>query len=132
MRPEISDTGITVPDMTEPPSRFDVTVTMDHNGSTLQGLAEFAAAARHAAARRNASIAWAQTATRLISIVTVQSANPAAAVAVALAIVSEALARSCRPAADGTTASDLMRWLIERGIPVVLGTARPAPQSHMP
>lgn len=40
-RPEMSDTGFTVPDMTGPPSRFDVTVTMDHNGSTLPGLAEF-------------------------------------------------------------------------------------------
>ena len=51
-----------------------------------------------------------------------------AAAAVTLAIMSEALdVRSCRPAADGTVAAGLMRWLVEPGIPVVLGTARPAP-----
>lgn len=114
--------------MTEPPSRFDVTVTMDHDGSTLHGLADFAAAARQAAAHRNASIMWAHTGRQLISVVTVLAADQSAAVAVALAVVSEALdVWSCRPAADGTVAADLMRWLVERGVPVVLGTARPAP-----
>jgi hypothetical protein len=71
---------------------------------------------------------WAHTARQLISIATVQTADQAAAVAVPLAVVAEALdVRSCRPAADGTIAADLMRWLVEPGIPVVLGTARPAP-----
>jgi hypothetical protein len=42
----------------------------------LTTLAEFAAAARHAAARRSASIMWAHTARQLISIITVQTGPP--------------------------------------------------------
>ena len=74
------------------------------------------------------SIMWARTARQLISIVTVPAIDQPGVVAVALAVVAEALqVRSCRPAADGTVATDLMRWLVEPGIPVALGTARPAP-----
>ena len=61
--------------MTGPLCCYDVTVTMDHDGSSLAGLAEFAAAARQAASRRNASIMWAHTARQLISIVTVPAAD---------------------------------------------------------
>ncbi len=124
----MSDTGLTVPDMTGPLCCYDVTVTMDHDGSSLAGLAEFAAAARQAASRRNASIMWAHTARQLISVVTVPAADQAGAVAVALEVVAEALeARPCRPAADGTAAGGSMRWLVEPGIPAVFGAARPAP-----
>ena len=123
----MSDTGLTVPDMTEPLSCHDVTVTVDHDGSSLYGLAEFGAAARRAASRRNASIMWAHTARQFISIVTVPAADQPGAAAVALAVVAEALeARPCRPAADGTVAADVMRWLVEPGIPAVFGAARPA------
>ena len=30
--PEMSDTGLTVPDMTELPRRYDVTITVDRDG----------------------------------------------------------------------------------------------------
>jgi hypothetical protein len=117
--------------MTGPLCCYDVTVTMDHDGSSLAGLAEFAAAARQAASRRNASIMWAHTARQLISIVTVPAADQPGAVAVALAalaVVAEALeGRPCRPAADGTVAAGSMRWFVEPGIPAVFGAARPAP-----
>ena len=114
--------------MTGPLCCYDVTVTMDHDGSSLAGLAEFAAAARQAASRRNASIMWAHTARQLISIVTVPAADQPGAVAVALAVVAEALeGRPCRPAADGTAAAGSMRWFVEPGIPAVFGAARPAP-----
>jgi hypothetical protein len=63
-------------------------VTTDHHGWTLRGLAEFAAAVRHAASRRSASIMWGHTARQLISVVTVPAADQAAAVAVALAVVA--------------------------------------------
>jgi hypothetical protein len=128
MRREMSDTGLMVLGMTEPLRCYDVTVTVNHNGSTLHQLADFAAVVRHAASRRGTSIMRAHTARQLISIVTVPAADQPAAVAVALAVVAEALeVRSCRPAADGTVAADLMRWLVEPGVPVVLGAARPAP-----
>lgn len=53
--------------MTEPSCWYDVTVTIDHNSSSLPGLAEFAAA-RLAVSCRNVSIMWAHTARQLISI----------------------------------------------------------------
>ena len=123
----MSDTGLTVPDMTEPLCCYDVTVTVDHDGSSLYGLAELGAAARRAASRRNASIMWAHTARQFISVVTVPAADRSGAAAVALAVVAEALeARPGRPAADGTVAADVMRRLVEPGIPAVFGAARPA------
>jgi hypothetical protein len=70
---------------------YDVTVTVDHDGSSLDWLAGFAAAARQAAAHRNASIMWAHTARQLTSIVTVPAADQPGAVAIALAVVAEAL-----------------------------------------
>lgn len=33
----MSDTGLTVPGMNEPPSRYDVTVTVDRDGGTFPG-----------------------------------------------------------------------------------------------
>jgi hypothetical protein len=39
--------------------------------------------------------------------------------------------RPCRPAADRTVVAHLVRRLGERGVPVVLGAARSAPQRHM-
>jgi hypothetical protein len=56
--------------------------------------AEFAVAAERAASARAASIVSAHTASQIVSIVTVLAADQPAAVAVALAVVSDALRRS--------------------------------------
>jgi hypothetical protein len=69
---------------------------------------------------------------QIISVVTVQTADRSSAVAVALAVVSEVLnVRSRHPLANGTVVTDLMRRLIEPGVPLVLGAARSAPRRHM-
>jgi hypothetical protein len=73
--------------MTGPPGWYDVTVTVTRDGGYRPGPAEFAAAAR------NADVMSAHTAGKIISIVTVQAAGRPAAVAVALAVVSEPLGR---------------------------------------
>jgi hypothetical protein len=80
-----------VPGMNEPPNRYDVTVTVARDGGYLPGPAEFAVAAGQAASSRNASDMSAHTAEQIISVVTVQTVDRSAAVAVALAVVSEAL-----------------------------------------
>jgi hypothetical protein len=41
----MSDTGLTVPGMTEPPRRYDVTITVDQDGGHHPNPAEFAVAA---------------------------------------------------------------------------------------
>ena len=93
--PEMSDTGLTVPDMTEPPRRYGVTITVDRDrdGGHLPNPAGFAVAAELAASARAASIVSAHTASQIVSIVTVLAADQLAAVAVALAVVSDALKR---------------------------------------
>jgi hypothetical protein len=89
-------------------------------------------AARQAASVRAASIASAHTASQIVSIVAVLAADQPAAVAVALAVVSDALnVRSCHSPADGTAVIDLVRRLIEPGIPVVFD-AHPAPWRKVP
>ena len=114
--------------MTELPRRYDVTITVDRDGDSSPNPAEFAVAAEQAASARAASIVSAHTASQIISIVTVLAADRPAAVAVTLAVVSDALSvRPRHPSADGTAVTDLMRRLIEPGVPVVLGAARPAP-----
>jgi hypothetical protein len=85
--------------MTELPRRYDVTITVDRDGDHPNP-AEFAVAAGQAAASaRAASIVSAHTARQIVSIVTVLAADQPAAVAVALAVVSDALKR---PAAAST------------------------------
>jgi hypothetical protein len=88
-----SDTGLTVPGMTEPPRHYDVTITVDQDGGHHPNPAEFALAAQQAASARAASIVSAHTAGQIVSIVTVLAADQPAAVAVALAVVSDALKR---------------------------------------
>jgi hypothetical protein len=83
--------GLMVPGMTESLSRYDVTVTIARDGGYLPGPPEFALAAEQAALSRNASVVAAYTAEQIISVVTVGMADRPAAVAVALAVVSEAL-----------------------------------------
>ena len=79
--------------MTEPPTRYNVTVTVDHDGGHLPDPAEFAVAAEQAALRRAASVVSAYTAEQIISVVTAEAADRSSAVGVALAVVSEALRR---------------------------------------
>ena len=87
----MSDTGLTVPGMTEAPRRYDVTITLDEDGGHHPNPADFAMAAQQAASVRAASIVSAHTAGQIVSIVTVLAADQPAAVAVALAVVSYAL-----------------------------------------
>ncbi len=89
----MSDTGRSVPAMTEPPRRYDITITVDRDGSHLPNPAEFAVAAEQAASARAAGIISAHTAGQIISVVTVRAADQPAAVAAALAVVSVALKR---------------------------------------
>jgi hypothetical protein len=82
--------------MTEPPRCYDVTITLARDGGDHPNPAEFAVAAERAAsarAARAASIVSAHTASQIVSIVTVLAADQPAAVAVALAVVSDALRR---------------------------------------
>lgn len=79
--------------MSDSPSCYDVTITVDRDGGYLPGPAEFAVPAEQAASARAASVMSAHTAEKIINIVTVQAADRPAAVAVALAVVSDALTR---------------------------------------
>jgi hypothetical protein len=95
--PEMSQTGRTVPDMYEPLSRYDVTVTVGCDGGDLPDPAAFAAAAGQAAWSRSAGILSAHLADTIISVVTVIAPDRDAAVAVARAVVSDALKRQALP-----------------------------------
>ena len=95
----MSDTGLTVPYMTDPPRRYNVTITVNSEGDHLMDPAEFAAAAKRAASAKAAGIVSAHTASQIVSVVTVLAADQPAAVAVALAVVSDALKR---PVASST------------------------------
>ena len=80
--------------MTELPRRYDVTITVERDGdNSFPNPGEFAVAAGQAASARAASIVSAHTASQVISIVIVLAADRPAAVAVALAVVSDALKR---------------------------------------
>jgi hypothetical protein len=79
--------------MTESRSRYDVTVTVARDGGYLPDPAKFAMAAEQAASSRAVSVVSAHTAEQIISVVTVETADRSSAVAVALAVVSEALRR---------------------------------------
>jgi hypothetical protein len=90
---EMSDTGLTVSGMNEPPRSYEVTVTVPRDGGHLPYPEEVARRAAQAASSKAASVMSAHTAEKIISIVTVEAAERSAAVAVALAVVSEALRR---------------------------------------
>ena len=89
----MSDIVLTVSGMTRSPDRYDVTITVECDGGRFPNPAEFAAAAGQAALARGASIMKVHTAGQIISVVTVKAADRPAVVAVALAVVSEALWR---------------------------------------
>ena len=99
----MSDTGLTVPCMTKLPRLYDVTITVDRDGGDHPNPAEFAVAAEQAPSARAASIVSAHTASQIISVAIIQATDQPAAVAVALAVVSEALGRPvASPNRDGT------------------------------
>lgn len=77
--------------MTALPIRYDVTVTVARDGGCGPDPFGFAVAAERAASGRNASVISAHTWEKIISVVTVEAPDWSSAVAVALAVVSEAL-----------------------------------------
>ena len=78
--------------MNEPPRRHDITIRVAKQAAaTPTHPAAFAAAASQAAAGRDASILSAHTAEEIICVVTVPAATGPQAVAVALAVVADAL-----------------------------------------
>jgi len=79
--------------MTELPCRYDITVTITKDGGTLPDPGDYARRAGLAASSRAATIMSAHTAEKLISVVTVEAPDRPAAVAVAMAVVSEGLRR---------------------------------------
>ena len=72
----MSDTGLTVPDMTELPRRYDVTITVDRDGGDHLNPAEFAVAAEKAASARAASIVSAHTASQIVTVLLQISPRP--------------------------------------------------------
>ena len=90
-RPEMSHTTFTVPYMNEPPRRHDITIRVAKEAGRHTDPAAFAAAASQAAAGRQASILSAHTAEEIICVVSVAAATGPQAVAVALAVVADAL-----------------------------------------
>ena len=87
----MSCTVPTVPDMDKPPSRYDVIVRVAKDDGKPADPATFAVAANKAASSRNASVVSAHTAEEVICVVCVAAPNRPAAVAVALAVVADAL-----------------------------------------
>ena len=83
--------------MHEPLSRYNVTVTVGCDGSHIPDPAAFTAAADQAARNRSASFISAHLADKIISVVTVMAPDRYAAVAVARAIVSDALKHQALP-----------------------------------
>lgn len=77
--------------MTEPPSRYNVTVTAGCEGGSLPDPAAFGAAADQAAWRRSASIIIAHLADKIISVITVTAPDRYAAAAIARAVISDVL-----------------------------------------
>ena len=103
----MSETGRTVPDMNEPLSRYEVTVTVTCEGGHPADPAMFTAAAERAAWSRSASIISAHLADKIISVVTVTAPDRYAAVAVARAVVSGAYRQVCRASTSTSTTSNL-------------------------
>jgi hypothetical protein len=77
--------------MNEPSKRHDITIRVAKEAGRHTDPAAFAATASQAAAGRDASILSAHTAEEIICVVSVPAANGTQAVAVALAVVADAL-----------------------------------------
>lgn len=97
-----------VPGMYEPPSWYNVTITIACEDGQRPDPVTFAAAASEAAWRRSASIVSAHTADTIISVVTVYAPGRYAAEAVARAVVSAALEHQA-PAPRQQTGDDRHR-----------------------
>ena len=87
----MSHTAFTVPLMNEPPRRHDITIRVAKETGCHTDPAAFAAAASQSAAGRDASILSAHTAEEIICVVSVAATTGPHAVAVALAVVADAL-----------------------------------------
>src|ERR1700749_3394189 len=87
----MSYTTLTVPLMHEPPRRHDITIRVAKEAGRHTDPATFAAAASKAAAGRDAGILSAHTPDEIICVVSVPAATGPHAVAVALAVVADAL-----------------------------------------
>ena len=87
----MSCTALTVPDMDKPPSRYDVTVRVAKDDGHPADPATFVAAANKAASSRDASVVSAHTAEEIICVVSVAAPDRPLAIAVALAVVADAL-----------------------------------------
>ena len=77
--------------MNEPPRRGDITIRVAKQAGRHPDPAAFAAAASQAAAGRDASILSAHTVNEIICVVSVAAATGPHGVAVALAVVADAL-----------------------------------------
>ena len=82
--------------MNEPPRRHDITIRVAKQAGRHPDPATFAAAASQAAAGRDASTLSAHTANEIICVVSVTTATGPQAVAVALAVVADALSAEDR------------------------------------
>ena len=80
-----------VPIVHEPPGRYDVIIRVARDGGQLPDPVTFAVAADQAASRRSASIISVHMADTIINVVTVTAPGRYAALAVARAVVSDAL-----------------------------------------
>jgi hypothetical protein len=80
-----------VPGMNKPPSRYEVIVRVGKDDGHPADPAAFAVAASKAASRRNAGVVSAHTAEEVICAVCVAAPDRPAAIAVALAVVADAL-----------------------------------------
>ena len=89
--PEMSHITLTVPGMSKPPGRYDVTVRVAKDDGHPAGPAAFAVAASRAASTMNASIMSAHRAQEIICVADVAAPDRPSAVAVALAVVAGAL-----------------------------------------
>ena len=87
----MSHTTFTVPAMDKSPSRYEVTVRVAKDDGDPPDPAAFAVAASRAASSRDASVVSAHTAEEIICVVCVAAPDRPAAVAVALAVVADAL-----------------------------------------
>jgi hypothetical protein len=77
--------------MDKPPTRYDITVRVAKDDGHSPDPAMFAAAANTAASSRNANVISAHTAEEVICVVCVAAPDRPSAVAVALAVVADAL-----------------------------------------
>jgi hypothetical protein len=104
--------------MIDPLNHYNVVVAVARGSGRLPGPAEFTAAAEQAASSRAASVMTAHTAEKIISLVTVETADKSPAMVVALAVVSETLKAfggATQPVARRVAMAELVRRLVCQG-----------------